>query len=565
MPKRKERMAGYIRESDPSLADSTTIESAARAVRMYGEKEGYIYEPQHEYKEAISAYNVPYMERKELLRLLKAAERKEFDVVVVTEIRAISRRQVEVFIVYDILQKHGIRLETIKEKFEDSAMGRLILSLRAAYAEIEREQSFMRMQRGKKDRIEIGQAPNGHGKPAYGYVLVDTEREVKGAYQFDKVINYVDKNGKEWSEYTACLFIFDLLKQRVSLHCVVRQLNDLGIPPPGKPRKGTPRWSTTGVKRIVENPIYSGQVWANRYKRVGKRVVPRPRTEWVRLPDAPALIDRETQEEILKQLKINREESIRNNHHRDELGLLRAGHIYCGVCGHRMQVVYATEKDIVRRSSHRYRCQKQDGKSRGAMFQHLTQIRMPMIDRIAWEKVVATLQNYELVRARVAELREQNAPAIDSSSIEETLENIKRAMQNLYRLAEQATDDETIAHLTERMNNLEKQKRDAEALLYDAADDEEERLEIEREITKFEKWAESVRPFLTDPKYTPSYEEMRLAVRILGVRVTVHPTQGEWPYRYKIDITVPAIMEKVNSVTNQPTSFSDPSYEKLVR
>lgn len=100
MPKRKERMAGYIRESDPSLANSTTIESAAKAVRQYGEKEGYLYDPGHEYKEAISAYTVPYTEREKLLKMLDAAKRKEFDVLVVTEVRAISRRQVEVLVVY---------------------------------------------------------------------------------------------------------------------------------------------------------------------------------------------------------------------------------------------------------------------------------------------------------------------------------------------------------------------------------------------------------------------------------------------------------------------------------
>ena len=35
MPKKKERMAIYVRESDISLADSTTIESQAKACREY--------------------------------------------------------------------------------------------------------------------------------------------------------------------------------------------------------------------------------------------------------------------------------------------------------------------------------------------------------------------------------------------------------------------------------------------------------------------------------------------------------------------------------------------------
>src|SRR5436305_1150038 len=115
MPKRRERAAGYIRESDPTLADSTTIDSQAKAVRLHCQKEGYDYTDKHEYREAISAYLVPYLQRPTLMELLKAAKRKEFDVLVLTEIRALSRRQVEVFIIYDLLQKYGVRLETIQE------------------------------------------------------------------------------------------------------------------------------------------------------------------------------------------------------------------------------------------------------------------------------------------------------------------------------------------------------------------------------------------------------------------------------------------------------------------
>ena len=130
----------------------------------------------------------------------------------VNEVRAISRRQVEVFIIYDMLQRYGVRLETVKEKFEDDAMGRLILGLRAAYAEIEREQSYVRLQRGKKDRIEIGKAPpNGHR--CYGYILVDTEREVKGRYEFNHEIIYIDKEGTAWSEYKVRVYVLDQLKR----------------------------------------------------------------------------------------------------------------------------------------------------------------------------------------------------------------------------------------------------------------------------------------------------------------------------------------------------------------
>src|SRR5205823_12118120 len=83
MPQKKEIMAGYIRESDERLADSTTIESAAKAVRQYGERQGYLYPPHLEFKEAISAFQTPYFQRKRLMDMLEAAKRKEFHVLVI--------------------------------------------------------------------------------------------------------------------------------------------------------------------------------------------------------------------------------------------------------------------------------------------------------------------------------------------------------------------------------------------------------------------------------------------------------------------------------------------------
>src|SRR5437764_371959 len=116
---RRKRMAGYIRESDERLIDgTTTMESAAKAVREHGMKQGYLYEPQHEYKEAISAASNAYYDRTRLMDMLKAAERKEFDVLVVTEVRALSRRGAgEVIVIYDMLKKYSVELESLARNY----------------------------------------------------------------------------------------------------------------------------------------------------------------------------------------------------------------------------------------------------------------------------------------------------------------------------------------------------------------------------------------------------------------------------------------------------------------
>ena len=71
----------------------------------------------------------------------------------------------------------------------------------------------------------------------------------------------------------------------------------------------------------------------------------------------------------------------------------------------------------------------------------------------------------------------------------------------------------------------------------------EDREKLETEIIKFEKWADEVRPFLGNPDYMPTYEEQRLAVRILGLRAIVYPLHGDFPFRYKIEVSPPEIMK----------------------
>jgi hypothetical protein len=75
-------------------------------------------------------------------------------------------------------------------------------------------------------------------------------------------------------------------------------------------------------------------------------------------------------------------------------------------------------------------------------------------------------------------------------------------------------------------------------------------MELEKELVRFEKWVANVQSKLTDPSYvaTASYDELRLAVGVLGLRRTVFPTQGKYLYRYQIIVTVPEIMQKLKVV-----------------
>jgi hypothetical protein len=423
-------------------------------------------------------------------------------------------------------------------------------------AEVERENTYMRTQRGKQDRLANG-AINGHPKPAYGYRFVDTEREAKARYEFNETIIYVDKEGNEWSEKTVALYIFDLFRHGESIMGIATLLNELGVPTPKKAWKGIAHWQPASIHIILTNRMYIGEVWANKYKLVRdavtnkKKYLRQPIEEQTLLPEgtAPALIDRETFEAIQQQLEWNKQDSLRNNKHPQNLGILRAGFAFCGICQRRLHVAYHPPSAAGSPEKPKYECRRREGTD-DICCNHNTRISLHILDTAAWQKALEIIRQPELVRVRVATLREENKPVVNTEDIAETIENIKRKMANLYQLAMDATSDDTIETLKGLLHNLEKQKREAEAMLYDIEEDDEERAELEEEIVRFEKWVQKVQPLLTDPTYIPTYEDQRLAVRVLGIRAIVFPTTGDWPFRYRIDVMLPKIMEKMKGCIN---------------
>src|SRR5258706_13524220 len=102
------------------------------------------------------------------------------------------------------------------------------------------------------------------------------------------------------------------LLEGVSSHTIARNLNTWGIPTP-RSRKGKACWEATTILRIAQATINYGEVYVNRYKKVGNKMVERSREEWIRLPDAPAIIDKETYERIQMNISYNRQDSVRNN------------------------------------------------------------------------------------------------------------------------------------------------------------------------------------------------------------------------------------------------------------
>src|SRR5258708_38097770 len=207
MEKRALIAARYVRNSDPSKKDSEVLKAQADALLEYAKKNGYECPDHLLYVDAISALKYPYWERPGLMKVWDDAERGEFDIVLCTDFLRIARKSSEQYAVMEYLKRFHVELESITEKFEDTAEGRLHFALQGCLGELEAENIRIRTSRGKLHRAQ--KALTGQGStPTYGYVYVDGEEYKKERYELNlKVIAVVE--GEEWTEVKVIIYCFD--------------------------------------------------------------------------------------------------------------------------------------------------------------------------------------------------------------------------------------------------------------------------------------------------------------------------------------------------------------------
>jgi DNA invertase Pin-like site-specific DNA recombinase len=541
MPQKKLRAGGYPRVSDPTLKDSPTLESQEKAIREFiASKPDYELSEAHIRDEAMSAYLKPYKQRPELMKLIDAARRYEYDVLVVTEYSRLSRHQTEQAVIIYILEEYGVEVVSVTETFEDTPVGRFMRSVYAFVSELEREKIFIRTTRGRRDRAENGNM-TGQGKPPYGLKWVDTADYDKSRCVEDETVIYTDAQGNPWTEINVIQFMVDMVLEGSSTRQIALTLTRMGIPT----RTGKPFWKNTTIQQILTNPIYMGKATAFHFYRNGDKSGRRPVEEHIVLPDgvAPVIIAPTIFEAVQDQLERNKQDSIRNNHHDHEsLGLLRSGLARCGICKRALIVNHRIRKH---NSKDDYYCYINRGIEQFQLHHSVT-ISMRLLDEKAWEFAIPYIKNPLLVRNRVNDLRKEAKKDTHTAEIEGALAKIKKEISNLYKLAKAATDEDVLNDLAGMLKQLEKQKHEAECMLYNAEEEEEINAELARELDRFEEWANNARARLDDPEFVPTYKEKRLACQILGIVATVFPTEG-YKERVKLVVDPPKIASLIKT------------------
>jgi len=218
------KLVGYVRVSSKNQEENTSLEDQKRRIRAYCEAF------QHEliaiFEEVESG---AAMDTRPKFNHAMEAVKSEADGIVAIKLDRIARNCKDVLtLVEDVLQPSNKALVLLDLNVDTSTpTGKMILTMMAAVAELEKAQINERCRNGKKAKAAIGGYV--HGAPAFGMQAQDKALAVNESEQ--QVIEIVRRHRKSGKSYAQ----------------VAEYLNAQGIPT----KRGS-QWTGMQIKRVCD-------------------------------------------------------------------------------------------------------------------------------------------------------------------------------------------------------------------------------------------------------------------------------------------------------------------------
>lgn len=272
---------------------ATSIEDQERNCRRRAEAEGWPIA--HVYADA--AISGAKADRPQYQAMLRAAQAREFEILVVDDLSRFARDSVEQESTIRRLEFHGLRIVAVTDGY-DSATSSSVRKVHRGVKGLMNE-LFLEDLAAKVHRGQTGQAMKGRwngGRP-YGYRLV----AIRDPEQLDPygeklrigtTLEVVDEQAAIVRE------IFQRYADGMSCLSIAADLNARGVPSPGSSWRRKVRrcsgWAASGVRVILRNELYRGRLTWNKVKFVRHPDTrkelrrPRPADEWV-VTEQPSL------------------------------------------------------------------------------------------------------------------------------------------------------------------------------------------------------------------------------------------------------------------------------------
>ena len=459
----------YVRVSTHRQQQAQTIEQQLTRLQEYtATQPSWHLHEQHIYRD--DGYSGANLNRPGLDRLRDHALLAAFEVVLLTAPDRLARKYVHQILLVEELHQRGCEVIFVDRPMSDDPHDQLLLQVRGAVAEYERQLITDRMRRGRLAKLRSGQLLPWSRAP-YGYLLDPDHPRDPNGLQINPVTAAIVQQIFAW--YTDP-------RLHLTLYGIAKRLNDDRISTP----RGAAFWAISTLSGMLRSPVYVGTAYSerthfiparNRASRThpvggGHGTVPAPVEEWIAVA-VPAIIAQETFDAAQVRLAENQRLSPRNNTAHEYL--LR-GLVSCGTC------LFACMARTVRSYAY-YACQGRRDALRATTGERCAAraARASLLDGVVWEDLCRILRDpsmitHELDRARGGAWLAQSLQA-RRKTVMDALNHVRRQQERLLdvylaEVIEREEFERKRQELVRTQKGLSRQLRQLEAQVQDQVD-----------------------------------------------------------------------------------------------
>ena len=465
------KVAIYVRVSTTNQAEEgySIDEQKAKLTSYCDIKDWNIYEIYTD-----GGFSGSNTERPALEQLIRDAEKKKFDTVLVYKLDRLSRSQKDtLFLIEDIFIKNGIEFLSLQENFDTSTpFGKAMIGLLSVFAQLEREQIKERMQLGKLGRAKAGKSMMW-GRTSYGY---DYQKET-GSLTINPAQSLVVK------------YIFERYLAGRSITKLRDDLNEK------YPKEIS--WNYRAVRGILSNPVYCGY---NQYK---GQLFP---------GEHEPIISEDVYKRTQEELKIRQRTAAEKTNPRPfQAKYMLSGLAQCGYCGAPLKLLMGmVRKDGTRFI--RYECHQRHPRKTKGVTVYNNNVKC---DSGFYEK--DALENYVLTE--ISKLQDDtgyldkifsgdNAETIDRESYKKQIEELSKKLSRLNDL-----------YIDDRITLEELQSKSAEFISMRATLETE--LENDPALRRDKRKADMRELLNAEKVFSMDYERQKILVRGIINKVQV--------------------------------------------
>lgn len=428
------KVALYVRVSTTSqLEEGYSIEEQKAKLESYCDiKDWHIYKVYTD-----GGFSGSTTERPALEQLIKDAQSKLFDTVLVYKLDRLSRSQKDtLYLIEDIFLKNNIEFVSLLENFDTSTpFGRAVIGLLSVFAQLEREQIKERMQLGKLGRAKSGKSMMW-AKTSYGY-------------------NYNKDTGTMTVNEYEALAVKEIYASYLAGMSITKLRDKINEEYPKQPA-----WSYRTIRGILANPVYCG---LNQYK---GQTFQGTHKAIISLDDFE-----QTQRELAKRQQTAKELS---NPRPFQAKYMLSGLAQCGYCHAPLKVILGQKRKDGTRFK-RYECyQRHPRKTKGVTVYNDNQkcdsgyYDMDLLEHYVLTRI-AQLQNDP---DKIKELfSDDTSPAVDKQAIQKQIDSLTLKLSKLNDLY--LDDRITLDELRAKSSDFIKQRTALEDEIKKASNDKQ--------------------------------------------------------------------------------------------